>query len=190
MEPQQLTGVALDRLVAVLEAAHTDVRDRIPDAMLIAEHLGQVGDDLIEHVVLTARAQGVSWSDIGSRMGVSKQAAQQRLAKANQAELEPLSPEQGFTRFTVEARNLLVTAHEASRARQEQYVTVARLATTAGITSAEADLPAATAEVQELVPYDTDAQRALTRAFDMAIADGADMVDMHHLVTAFRAELT
>ena len=102
MEPQQLTGVALDRLVAVLEAAHTDARDRIPDAMLIAEHLGQVGDDLIEHVVLTARAQGVSWWDIGSRMGVSKQAAQQRLAKANQAELEPLSPEQGFTRFTVE----------------------------------------------------------------------------------------
>src|SRR5947209_6827075 len=131
MEPHQLTGVTLDRLVTGLEAAHSDVRDRIPDAMLIAEHLGQVGDDLIEHVVLTARTQGVSWSEIGSRMGVSKQAAQQRLAKAAQAELEPLSPEQGFTRFTVEVRNLLVAAHEASRSRQEPYVTVARLATAA-----------------------------------------------------------
>jgi hypothetical protein len=108
MDPKQLTGVTLDRLAAALETAHPDVRDRIPDAMLVAEHLDQTGDDLIEHVVATARAQGVSWSEIGRRMGVSKQAAQQRLAKAAQVQLEPLSPEQGFTRFTIEARNLLM----------------------------------------------------------------------------------
>jgi hypothetical protein len=184
MEPQQLTGVSLPRLVGRLEAAHADVRDRIPDAMLIAEHLGQTGDDLIEHVVLTARAQGVSWSEIGSRMGVSKQAAQQRLAKAIQTELEPLSPEQGFSRFTVEARNMLVAAHEAARSRQEPFVTVARLATAAGIASAEADLPEPSKETQEVVPYDTDAREALARAFEVAIADAADMVNTNHLITA------
>lgn len=184
MEPVQLTGVTLDRLVAALEAAHADVRDRIPDAMLIAEHLDSTGEDLIEHVVLTARSQGVPWSEIGARMGVSKQAAQQRLAKAAQAELGPLAHEQGFTRFTVEARNVLMAAHEAARSRREATVTPARLAVAAGIDSAVARLPKPTAEHKELVPYDEDAQGALSRAFDIAIAQHADMVDVTHVAAA------
>ena len=184
MESTQLTGVTLDRLVAALEAAHADVRDRIPDAMLIAEHLDSTGEELIEHVVLTARAQGVSWSEIGTRMGVSKQAVQQRLAKAANEELEPLSAEQGFTRFTVEARNVLMAAHEAARARKEAQVTTARLAVAAGIESQEVHLPKPTAENKELVPYDEGAQQVLSRAFDIAIAEGADMVDVSHLMTA------
>lgn len=184
MEPQQLTGVTLDRLVAALEAAHPDVRDRIPDAMLVAEHLDRTGDDLIEHVVATARAQGVSWSEIGTRMGVSKQAAQQRLAKATRADLPPLSPEQGFTRFTIEARNALVAAHEGARVRREPTVSVARIAVAAGIGAAEAQLPEPAADAQEVVPYDEDAQQVLTRAFEIAIASGADMVDLPHVVEA------
>jgi hypothetical protein len=44
MDPKQLTGVTLDRLAAALETAHPDVRDRIPDAMLVAEHLDQTGE--------------------------------------------------------------------------------------------------------------------------------------------------
>jgi hypothetical protein len=189
MEPTQLTGVSLDRLVAVLESAHADVRDRIPDAMLMAEHLDQTGEDLIEHVVATARAQGVSWSQIGARMGVSKQAAQQRLAKTTQVELEPLSPEQGFTRFTVEGRNLLMAAHEAARSRREAFVTTARLAVTAGIASAESHLPTPDTEVKDLVPYDEGAQRVLSRAFAVAIDQGADMVDVQHVREALQEGL-
>lgn len=188
MEPQQLTGVTLDRLAAALEAAHADVRDRIPDAMLLAEHLGQVGEELIEHVVSTARAQGISWSEIGGRMGVSKQAAQQRLAKASQAELEPLDPQQGFTRFSIEGRNLLMTAHEEARARREPFVTPARLALAAGIASAEAALPEPARKAQDLVPYDDAAQQVLARAFEVAIAQEADMVEVSHLVEALSAE--
>jgi hypothetical protein len=189
MEPSQLTGVSLDRLVAALEAAHADVRDRIPDAMLMAEHLDQTGEDLIEHVVATARAQGVSWSEIGSRMGVSKQAAQQRLARAAHGELAPLSPEQGFTRFTVEGRNLLVAAHEAARSRKEGFVTTARLAVAAGIASAEAQLPKPETRSKQLVPYDEGAQRVLSRAFEVAIAQSADMVDVRHVVDALHENL-
>lgn len=188
MEPKQLTGVTLERLVAALEASHTDVRDRIPDAMLVAEHLDQVGEDLIEHVVSTARAQGISWSEIGTQMGVSKQAAQQRLAKAAQAPLEPLSPTQGFTRFSIEGRNLLLAAHEAARARHEPFVTTARLAVAAGIASAEPHLPKPTNTAQDLVPYDEGAQQVLARAFDVAIAQGADMVEVAHLLEALSSE--
>jgi hypothetical protein len=190
VEPTRLTGVTLDRLVAALEAAHTDVRDRIPDAMLIAEHLDQTGEDLIGHVVSTARAQGVTWSEIGTRMGVSKQAAQQRLAKAAQVELEPLSPEQGFTRFTVGARNLLMDAHEAARSRREPFVTPARLAVAAGIKSVEVHLPEPATEAKDLVPYDEEAQRVLSRAFEVAIAQGADMVDVPHVVEALGEDTT
>lgn len=189
MEPARLTGVSLDRLVAALAAAHDDVRDRIADAMLVAEHLDQTGEDLIEHVVATARAQGVTWSEIGSRMGVSKQAAQQRLAKAGQGELEPLSPEQGFTRFTLEGRNLLMSAHEAARSRKEAVITPARLAVGAGLASAESQLPKPGTETKDLVPYDEDAQGVLSRAFEIAIDQGADMVDVAHIVEALKAYL-
>lgn len=189
MEPTQLTGVSLDRLVAALEVAHADVRDRIPDAMLVAEHLGQTGEELIEHVVATARTQGVTWSEIGSRMGVSKQAAQQRLAKASQGDLEPLSPEQGFTRFSIEGRNLLMAAHEGARSRREPFVTPARLAVSAGITSAESQLPQPVPEGSELVAYDEAAQGVLARAFEVAIAHGADMVEVSHVVAAIEESL-
>ena len=117
-------------------------------------------------------------------MGVAKQAAQQRLAKAAHQELEPLGAEQGFTRFTVEARNVLMAAHEAARAGKEARVTTARLAVAAGIESQEAHLPQPTVENKELVPYDEGAQQVLSRAFDIAIAEGADMVDLSHVVTA------
>jgi hypothetical protein len=190
MQPSQLTGVTLDRLVAALEAAHPDVRDRIPDAMLVAEHLDQTGEDLIGHVVATARAQGVSWSEIGTRMGVSKQAAQQRLAKASRADLEPLNPHQGFTRFTIEARNALVAAHEAARLRREPSLTVARIAVAAGIAAAESRLPEPAGAAQEMVPYDEEAQQMLNRAFEVAIAAGADMVDLGHVVEAIGPDVT
>jgi hypothetical protein len=189
MEPTPVSGVTLDRLVAALESAHADVRDRIPDAMIVAEHQDRLGDVLIEHVVATARSQGLSWSEIGTRMGVSKQAAQQRLAKAAQVELEPLRPEQGFSRFTIEARNVLLAAHEAARARREPRVSAARLAVAAGIESAEALLPAPAGKRQELVPYDEEAQQTLARAFDVAIAAGADMVELGHLVEALGPQL-
>lgn len=190
MEPTKLTGLTLDTLVAALERSHDDVLDRLADAMIIAEHLDRTGDELIEHVVSTARGRGLSWSEIGARMGISKQAAQQRLAKATQVELEPLSPEQGFSRFTIEARNVLLAAHEAARVRREPFVTSARLAVATGIDSSSVQLPEPVppAEARDVVPYDEEAQQALARAFELAIAAGADMVDLSHVVEAVSAQ--
>ena len=45
------------------------------------------------------------------------------------------------------------------------------------------------AESQDLVPYDEDAQRVLSRAFEIAIADGADMVDVSQVTEALREVL-
>lgn len=188
MEPRQLTGVTLDPLTAASAAAHDDLLDPIPDAMVLAEHLDRVGEDLIEHVVSTARAQGASRSQIGLRMGVSKRAAQQRLAKSTQEELDPLDPCQGFTRFSIAGRNMLTTAHEDARRRREPFVTAARLAVTVGIDTARTALPRPAEEEQDLVPYDDGAQQTLVRVFDIAIAQGAQMVEVDHVRAALRAE--
>ena len=57
---------------------HADALDQLTDAVLAADHLGEVADHLIGHFVDQARRSGASWTDIGRSMGVTKQAAQKR----------------------------------------------------------------------------------------------------------------
>src|SRR5712691_10473377 len=49
--------------------------------MAVGEELAAGGDALIGRFVAEARDAGCSWTDIGQRMGVSKQAARQRFAR-------------------------------------------------------------------------------------------------------------
>src|SRR5260370_22819002 len=50
--------------------------------MAAGEELASGGDELIGRFVAEARDAGCSWTDIGARMGVSKQAARQRFTRA------------------------------------------------------------------------------------------------------------
>jgi hypothetical protein len=52
--------------------------DRVEAALRIGEELATGADDLIGHFVAEARQAGCSWTQIGERIGVSKQAARQR----------------------------------------------------------------------------------------------------------------
>jgi hypothetical protein len=52
--------------------------DRVAAALAIGEELASGADELIGHFVAEARRAGCSWTQIGERMGVSKQAARQR----------------------------------------------------------------------------------------------------------------
>ena len=54
--------------------------DRLTAATGVAEQLRARGDELLDHFVDAARADGASWSDIGGCLRTSKQAAQQRFA--------------------------------------------------------------------------------------------------------------
>jgi ATP-dependent Clp protease ATP-binding subunit ClpA len=49
-------------------------------AVTVAGEAGEAADGLVEHYVGTARAAGLSWTVIGERLGVSRQAARQRFA--------------------------------------------------------------------------------------------------------------
>ncbi len=55
--------------------------DRVEAAIAVGEVLTSGGDELIGRFVAEAREAGCSWTEIGERMGVSKQAARQRFAQ-------------------------------------------------------------------------------------------------------------
>src|SRR3954447_14183142 len=109
-EPTRMTNpVRLDELIEAIKKVHTDALEQLSDAVIAADHLGDIADHLIGHFVDQARRSGASWTEIGRSMGVTKQAAQKRfVTKIDQLDLDP---SQGFSRFTPRARNVLTIAH-------------------------------------------------------------------------------
>ena len=51
---------------------------RLAEAAALSQELSTLTDQLLDHFVQQARESGTSWSQIGQRLGVSKQGAQQR----------------------------------------------------------------------------------------------------------------
>jgi hypothetical protein len=66
----------LDDLIGQVEG--DEPLDRLASAMTVKGDMDELTDNLIGHFVDQARRAGCSWSEIGSAMGVTKQAAQQR----------------------------------------------------------------------------------------------------------------
>lgn len=65
-----------DLVSTVATTEHTDL-DRVRAAVALADDLGALGDELVNHFVEAARTANCSWAQIGAQLGVSKQAAQQ-----------------------------------------------------------------------------------------------------------------
>src|ERR1700738_5074076 len=108
--------VRLDDLIEAIKKAHSDALDQLSDAVIAADHLGDVADHLIGHFVDQARRSGASWTDIGRSLGVTKKAAQKRFVAKGPGEQSDLDPRQGFTRFTERARNVVMAAQNEARA--------------------------------------------------------------------------
>src|SRR6476659_4699631 len=105
-EASQISNnVRLDDLIDAIKKVHTDVLDQLSDAVIAADHLGEVADHLIGHFVDQARRSGASWTAIGQSMGVTKQAARKRFVPKDPGDPSDLEPNQGFSRFTPRARN-------------------------------------------------------------------------------------
>lgn len=75
----EVTAGAL-RATTQERAASDDPLVLLETAIVVAGEASDAADGLIEHYVGAARAAGVSWTLIGERLGVSKQAARQRFA--------------------------------------------------------------------------------------------------------------
>jgi hypothetical protein len=70
----------LDELATLVET-HADAQlpaARLRAAIDLSRDLSDLGDAVIERVVVEARAAGMSWTEIGQVFGTSKQAVQQR----------------------------------------------------------------------------------------------------------------
>jgi len=101
--------VPLDRLIAHVEALHPGGGpvDHVADAFAVSTQLEEQSDALIGYFVDQARRSGVSWSQIGAAMGVSRQAAQQRFV-VGRVNVSPRA--EMFSQFTQRSRNVLAAA--------------------------------------------------------------------------------
>ncbi|MDT9688774.1 Clp protease N-terminal domain-containing protein [Streptomyces sp. P9(2023)] len=196
--------VRLDDLIEVIKQSNPDALDQLSNAVIAADHLGDVADHLIGHFVDQARRSGASWTDIGKSMGVTRQAAQKRFVPKD-PDAEKMDPNAGFSRFTPRARNVVVASqNEASAARNSEigtgHVALGLLAepqglavhwiTSQGVT-AEAlreaitpTLPPAAEEVPELIPYDAAAKKVLELTFREALRLGHNYVGTEHILLA------
>jgi hypothetical protein len=197
--------VRLDDLIEAIKKVHSDVLEQLSDAVIAADHLGDVADHLIGHFVDQARRSGASWTDIGRSMGVTKQAAQKRFVPKGAGEPLDLDPSQGFSRFTERARNAVMAAQNEARAAGNDEICPGHLvlgllnepeALGAGAIVAQgvpletvrltvtATLPPAAAHVPELIPFDAQARKALELTFREALRLGHNYIGTEHILLA------
>ncbi|GAA2538104.1 MULTISPECIES: Clp protease N-terminal domain-containing protein [Streptomyces] len=200
--PTITSSVRLDDLIAAIKKVHEEPLEQLQDAVLAGEHLGEVADHLIGHFVDQARRSGASWTDIGKSMGVTRQAAQKRFVPKEGAGLDP---NQGFSRYTPRARNVVMAAHNEARAARNaegvpEHLVLGLLAepegfaaqaiTEQGVTleavreAAAAALPPAVEEAPELVPYGPAAKKVLELTFREALRLGHNYIGTEHLLLA------
>ncbi|MBJ8346514.1 Clp protease N-terminal domain-containing protein [Antrihabitans sp. YC2-6] len=200
-EPTRMKNpVRLDDLIEAIKKVHTDVLDQLSDAVIAANHLGEVADHLIGHFVDQARRSGASWTEIGQSMGVTKQAAQKRFVTKDQNDIDP---NEGFSRFTPRAANVVMAGHnEAQSARNAQMGTahlilgllsepdalaakmIARQGVTFDAIRAAVTLPPAVEDAPDLVPYDAAAKKVLQLTFREALRLGHNYIGTEHILLA------
>ncbi|MCX4763992.1 ATP-dependent Clp protease ATP-binding subunit [Streptomyces sp. NBC_01275] len=194
--------VRLDDLIDAIKKVHDEPLDQLQDAVIAADHLGDVADHLIGHFVDQARRSGASWTDIGRSMGVTRQAAQKRFVPKESADLDP---SQGFTRYTPRARHVVMAAHSASKEAAnaeglpahlvlgllaEPEAVAAKAIAAQGVTldavreAATAVLPPPVDEAPELVPYGSDAKKVLELTFREALRLGHNYIGTEHILLA------
>jgi Clp amino terminal domain, pathogenicity island component/ClpX C4-type zinc finger len=79
MDAEAVDAQAL--IAAVAARAQTDdPLELLEAAVTFAGLVGQAADAMVDHYVAGARAAGLSWTVIGDRLGISKQAARQRFS--------------------------------------------------------------------------------------------------------------
>jgi ATP-dependent Clp protease ATP-binding subunit ClpA len=138
-------------------------------------------------------------------MGVSKQAVQKRFVAKPTGEPAELDPQQGFTRFTLRARNVVIAAQEEARRLGNAQIGTAHLVI--GLLSEPESLavvllgaegvsvdairdavvptvPGPAESVPALIPFDADATKALELTFREALRMGHNYIGTEHLVLA------
>ena len=114
--------VSLDELISYVKTMTPagGPLDNLADAVSVGADLDETSDALIGHFVDRARRSGATWSQIGSSMGVTKQAAQKRfVAQWESAE---------FSRFAQRSRNVLAAAGKIAEGAESATIGASHLA--------------------------------------------------------------
>ena len=199
--------VPLDNLISYVRTLHPEggPLDNVSDAFAVSTQLDEQADALIGYFVDQARRSGLSWSQIGGAMGVSKQAAQKRFVPAA-TKVADLMPEsvKPFSRFTARAARTLAaagtlaaaqpvgSAHLAAALLTEPEGLAAKAIGLAGITPeqlyagfgtgpARRAETASAAELLELT-LDESAKEALKGALKSALRLGHNYIGTEHML--------
>jgi hypothetical protein len=167
----------------------------------VGEHLGELADHLVGHFVDQARRSGLSWTEIGRSMGVTKQAAQKRFVPRPRRR----AVAESFARFTPRARAAVVASQEEARRAKHEVIAPAHLILgllqeqegSRGVRSrrradggggARGGLGGAAAGVRRRVarphPVRSVTKKVLELTFRQALRLGDDSVGTHHVLLA------
>jgi ClpA/ClpB-like protein len=120
--------VSLDTLIAHVHSVRPDgdPLDHLSIAAVVSAELDNQADALLGHFVDRARRAGVSWTQIGANMGVSKQAVRKRFVPRWDGS-DPIPEGQLYSRCTLRARNVLLVAGDVSERAGRDHVELSHL---------------------------------------------------------------
>ena len=191
------------------EALDESPLTRIVRATMLASELTALGDEVVDHFVDAARREGCSWAQIGSALGVTRQAAQQRHGGLVRRLVGGCGRPLPITRFGSDARRSVVEAQVVARAHRSDHVDTEHLL--AGIlraspnTAAEvlSDRGLSREDVEERIaaaadprtpprtgqiPFAPAAKKVLELSLREAIALGAKRIGTEHLLLGMLRE--
>jgi hypothetical protein len=199
--------MTLDELVvqARTHANSGEPLDLLASASRQQQELATLGEQLLDCFVQEARTAGCSWSQIGTALGVSKQAAQQRhsVLRSLIGKVKESISGAAFKRFSSQARRAVVLAQEEARRLRHDYLgtehlVLGLLAEGEGIgaqalAGAGLTLDAARVGVEELtgpgqhtpnghIPFTPRAKKVLELALREALHLGHDYIGTEHIL--------
>lgn len=183
-----------------------DPLTQLDDAERLAAELSMLGERLVGYFVEQARAEGLSWADIGAHKGISRQAAQQRyspyLARLTLAEIIGAGT---LATFGPRAMDCLHAAERYARGRDAlgtEHLLLAILDDTGGLAvktltalgappgtlrpALTAATDASTAGVDTSALLTDDARRTLDGATAEAQSAGHEVATVHLLLGLLR----
>jgi Clp amino terminal domain, pathogenicity island component len=111
--------MTLDELISDVEGRTSEATplERLASAAALSDRLDELADHLLGHFVDQARQGGASWAQVGSHLGVTKQAAQKRFVVG----------EPSLDAFTNRAAIVVLKAQNTARDRGAEEVTTQHL---------------------------------------------------------------
>jgi len=194
-------------MIERVRAAHPegDELDRVADAVNLAATANELADHLVSFFIDEARRAGESWTAIGQRLGLTRQAVQKRYAIPTNDE-DTRKGYAFFDRMVPPAKHVIVNAQEQARKRRMGHIGTEHLLL--GLTSEPDDVGARAlarcgAPVEVLVaavdgrigvpageplpdklPFTSKAKAVLEHALRESVRLGHDYVGTGHLALA------